>query len=70
VRRFRTPAERLPAGLPTWFLEKDADQDGQVRMSEFATLWSDSTAADFARSDVNGDGIITAKECLKASVPK
>ena len=70
IRRFRTPAERLPAGLPSWFMEKDTDQDGQVRMSEFASLWSDATAADFARSDLNGDGIITAKECLKAGGPK
>lgn len=66
VRRFRTPAERLPAGLPSWFMEKDANEDGQVMMSEFARSWDDKVAAEFARSDLNGDGIITAKECLKA----
>ncbi|HUE71454.1 MAG TPA: hypothetical protein VMP01_11275 [Pirellulaceae bacterium] len=66
VRRFRTPAERLPAGLPSWFMEKDANQDGQVMMSEFASRWSNETAAEFSRFDLNGDGIITAKECLKA----
>ncbi len=66
VRRFRTPAERLPAGLPSWFTEKDANEDGQVMMSEFAASWSDAKAAEFSRSDLNGDGIITAKECLKA----
>lgn len=64
-RRFLAPAERLPSGLPSWFLEKDADQDGQVMMAEFATSWSEATAADFARCDLNADGIITSKECLK-----
>lgn len=70
VRRFRTAAERLPAGLPSWFMENDADQDGQVKMSEFAARWSDEKAAEFAKSDLNGDGIITAKECLKAAGPR
>ena len=66
-RRFRTPAERLPAGLPSWFFEKDANQDGQVMMSEYALRWSEEQAAEFGRRDLNGDGIITAKESLKAN---
>jgi Ca2+-binding EF-hand superfamily protein len=63
--RFLTAAERLPAGLPSWFFDKDADQDGQVKMSEYATSWSESAATEFATWDRDGDGIITAKECLK-----
>jgi len=63
--RFLTAAERLPPGLPEWFARNDADGDGQIRMSEFATSWNDATAREFAAWDRNGDGIITAAECLK-----
>ena len=63
--RFLTPKERLPKGLPDWFLQKDADGDGQVLMAEFATDWTPGAAAEFARYDLNRDGIITAAECLK-----
>ncbi len=65
--RFRTPRERLPAGLPGWFLESDANRDGQVAMSEYSRAWSNAKAAEFARIDRNKDGIITPKECLKAA---
>ena len=64
--RFLTPAERLPEELPSWFTLNDADRDGQVAMSEFTTTWTDSKAAEFARLDANGDGFITAKECVKS----
>lgn len=65
-RRFRPlpPAERLPAGLPTWFAEKDTNRDGQVMMSEFASEWPDEKLAEFKRYDRNGDGFITPRECL------
>lgn len=65
-RRFRPlpPAERLPAGLPTWFAEKDTNRDGQVMMSEFAREWPAEKLAEFKRYDRNGDGIITPRECL------
>jgi hypothetical protein len=63
--RFLTAAERLPEGLPDWFTEKDEDGDGQVSMAEFATDWTPQKAAEFARYDLNGDGLITAQECLK-----
>jgi hypothetical protein len=53
-------------GLPEWFSRSDADGDGQVRMSEYATSWSDDVVADFAQFDLNGDGIVTPKECMKA----
>ncbi len=64
--RFLTPAERLPKGLPDWFLRVDANADGQVMMSEYAAIWSDAKAAEFATCDLNGDGCITAAECLEA----
>lgn len=64
--RFLTPTERLPGGLPEWFLQKDANRDGQVSMVEFSNSWSDSTASEFAFFDLNGDGVVTPQECLRA----
>jgi hypothetical protein len=64
--RFLTPKERLAKGLPDWFLDKDADGDGQIGMAEFASRWTQDAAAEFDRYDLNHDGIITAAECLKA----
>ncbi|EAQ78879.1 hypothetical protein DSM3645_27403 [Blastopirellula marina DSM 3645] len=62
--RFLTPLERLPKGLPDWFNNNDADEDGQIHMSEYSVVWSDSKADEFAKYDLNGDGFITAKEAL------
>jgi Ca2+-binding EF-hand superfamily protein len=56
--------ERLPKGLPDFFLRNDADGDGQISMSEYAASWSDRIAAEFAEYDLNSDGIITPEECL------
>ena len=66
--RVANATERLSAfeGLPEWFARSDADGDGQVRMSEYATSWSDDVVADFTQFDLNGDGIVTPKECLRA----
>ncbi|HID78151.1 MAG TPA: EF-hand domain-containing protein [Planctomycetaceae bacterium] len=64
--RQRSPVELLPEGLPDWFIERDANKDGQVAMAEYASFWSESKAGEFARLDVNGDGIITPQECLDA----
>jgi hypothetical protein len=69
--RFLTPAERLPEGLPEWFLPKDRNLDGQVAMSEFETDWTEDRLAEYGRHDLNQDGVITPAECLKAlGVPK
>lgn len=64
--RFVSPTEKLPGGLPGWFIQRDADHDGQVAMHEFSRSWSDSTAREFAKSDLNNDGVITPAECLAA----
>jgi hypothetical protein len=63
--RFRTRYDRLPKDCPVWFVEKDANYDGQVMMAEFASKWSDAAAAEFQKHDLNGDGIVTVEECLK-----
>lgn len=69
--RFLSPHERLPGGLPDWFLRKDADADGQVTMAEYSRSgWSDSMAEEFVKQDRNGDGIVTPEECLKSASGK
>ena len=68
--RFKTARERLPPGLPDWFLEKDVHGDGQVTMAEFTDNWTPEKVAEFARYDLNHDGIITAAECLKVEKAK
>ncbi len=66
--RFLSPQERLPSGLPDWFVRKDADEDGQVSMAEYARGgWSNALAEEFAKYDLNGDGIVTPEECLKST---
>jgi hypothetical protein len=62
--RFLTPTERLPKGMPDWFIKNDADGDGQIMMVEYSSNWTESTAAEFAKLDLDGDGIITAGECM------
>ena len=57
---------RLPDGLPGFFTDKDANQDGQVTMAEYATQWSDAVVAEYFKSDLNSDGVITAEEALRA----
>lgn len=64
--RFLLPRERLPKGLPDWFLRKDVDGDGQVSMAEYASDWNPAATAEFDRYDLNHDGVVTAAECLKA----
>lgn len=64
--RFLSPTERLPNGLPDWFLRNDRNGDGQIMMHEYTSSWSPSQVEDFEYYDLNGDGVITAKECLEA----
>jgi hypothetical protein len=64
--RTRSEYERLFGELPSWFKQRDADLDGQVMMSEYASQWTDALAEQFSRLDPNGDGVITAKECADA----
>lgn len=68
--RFLTARERLPKGLPDWFLEKDVNGDGQITMAEFTDNWTPEKLAEFAKYDLNHDGIITAAECLKVEKAK
>ncbi|NQT40836.1 MAG: hypothetical protein HQ581_25295, partial [Planctomycetes bacterium] len=68
--RFRTPAERLPKGLPDWFRAKDLDFDGQVAMREYADEWSAELVAEFRYHDENHDGVITPAEAIATPAEK
>ncbi|NLS90744.1 MAG: hypothetical protein GXX96_00985 [Planctomycetaceae bacterium] len=63
-KRFVTPKSRL-AGLPEWFLARDANGDGQLTAAEYAPNSEKSALADFARYDRNNDGVLTPQECPK-----
>lgn len=62
--RFLTAQERLPKGLPDWFIRKDVNGDGQVSMAEYASVWSEAMVEEFKRYDLNNDGIITPAEVM------
>ena len=62
-RKFYIPRRRLPKGLPSWFLDRDADGDGQLTLAEYASAGQQSGSTDFSRMDVNRDGLLTAAEC-------
>jgi Ca2+-binding EF-hand superfamily protein len=68
--RFLTPTERLPKGMPDWFIKNDADGDGQIMMAEYAASFTETIAAEFAKYDQDGDGIITPNECLAVEKKK
>ncbi|NUQ65110.1 MAG: hypothetical protein HUU20_21810 [Pirellulales bacterium] len=65
--RFLRPQERLPDGLPGWFAQRDGNGDGQVAMAEYSRTWSDDSAREFVRMDLNADGFLTPRECLKTA---
>ena len=64
--KFYIPSKRLPAGLPAWFLARDEDGDGQLSLGEFASKPTPADLREFEQYDLNGDGLITPKECLRA----
>lgn len=68
--RFKTPTERLPKDVPSWFTRLDADADGQVAMAEYTTTWSTSKAEEFFKFDLNADGVITPEEAVAGESKK
>jgi hypothetical protein len=66
---FHVPKSRVPAGLPDWFLRRDLDGDGQLSLAEYAPGATPADIEQFASHDRNGDGFITARECLDALKP-
>lgn len=56
----------LPAGVPPWFVERDTDGDGQLTLNEFSPKLLKADIDDFTQFDANRDGVLTAKEFLRA----
>lgn len=61
--KFYVPQQRLPKGLPDWFLTRDRDGDGQLTISEFSPKSVPSELQQFKQLDRDGDGVVTAAEC-------
>lgn len=61
VREF-APSANETAGIPRWFLARDANGDGQLTLREFAPTLSLESTAFFGRLDADSDGLITPDE--------
>ena len=66
IYSYVAPHDRLPRGLDAWFIDADANRDGQVAMAEFATSFDAAVVKNFREFDLNNDGIITPQEFLAA----
>gem|GEM_PF-2583314 len=69
-RQFHVRRSRLPAGLPEWFIEGDANGDAQMSLAEFSAKWSSSELHRFDSYDHDGDGMITARECARGELTR
>lgn len=58
--------DRLSDELPTWFFERDLNNDRQIQMAEFTDEWDATKTAEFAGYDLNKDGILTVEELLNS----
>lgn len=66
---YTTTYEHLPEGVPSWFLDRDKDNDGQLTLIEFANDQPITKAVigEFEGFlDLNNDGILTVEECYQA----
>jgi hypothetical protein len=66
-RKFYVSPKHQPPNLPEWFTARDANGDGQLTMAEYAPKATQTDVDEFARYDADGDGVITPKECERAS---
>lgn len=64
--RFTPALERLPSDARSWVDRYDDNDDGQVAMAEFASAWTDSKVREFAKYDLDDDGLVTGAEYLKS----
>jgi hypothetical protein len=57
------PGAGLMKGLPSWFEKLDTNGDGQISLFEWRQ--GGKSPEEFARYDLNNDGLITADEVLR-----
>lgn len=55
---------RYPEEVPDWFPAADRDRDGQVGLYE----WERSSFGEFAKWDLNGDGLLEPREVLRVTL--
>jgi len=67
-RRDRKFAARY-RGMPEWFIDRDANGDGQLTMAEFAPKATRSELDRFTRYDADRNGVITAAEYRRIAKP-
>ncbi len=61
VREYAPSANEM-AGIPNWFLARDANGDGQLTLREFSPALSLESTAFFGKLDGDGDGLVTPDE--------
>ncbi len=66
AKSYKVATAPSTGGLPSFFTSSDLNNDAQVTLSEFAGTLSQSAVTEFNQWDLNGDGIITVKECQSA----
>ena len=69
-RKFYVSPGRLPAGVPSWFLERDRDGDGQLTLGEYGATRSVTRLREFQTLDHNRDGVLTAREAVRPPAAK
>lgn len=67
VNELQEAAGDQTEGLPGWFYERDANKDDQIAMAEYSDDWNAITLKEFKGYDLNGDGILTSGEILRAA---
>jgi Ca2+-binding EF-hand superfamily protein len=65
---YATTYELMPEGIPSWFTDRDKDNDGQLTLFEYANGQpiTDGMVGEFEWLDLNNDGIATLAECYNA----
>ena len=65
---YATTYEHMPDGIPSWFTDRDKDNDGQLTLFEYANGQpiTAEVIAEFEWLDMNNDGIATLAECYVA----
>ncbi len=65
---YATTYEHMPEGIPSWFTDRDKDNDGQLTLFEYANGQpiTDGMVSEFEWLDLNNDGIATLAECYSA----
>jgi hypothetical protein len=66
-RMFHVSPKGQPPNLPEWFTTRDTNGDGQLTLAEYAPKATQTDVDEFARYDADGDGVMTPKECARAS---